>query len=325
MKKITAVFLIFLILLQGVSAQEGIIKATAEYLMQSVPAPSVSASGGEWTVLALARGNVGSTEYYEKYYSALCGYLKERNGILHSRKYTEYARVVLTLSAIGKNPADVEGYNLLTPLFDFDACTKQGINGAVWALIALGSGRYGNREICDRYIDYILDREKQAGGWALSAAEADADITAMALTALSRYRDREDVAAAVERGIEVLSKMQLPSGGYENSGAENSESAAQVIVAISALGISTSDTRFIKNGKSVMDALLSYRDASGAFMHTDSTNLMATEQCLYALVAADRQEKGQAPLFDIQGDKNREMIKELNEILKIIKERQKTK
>lgn len=318
MKKITAVFLIFLIFAAAplsTYAQEDlteVINGTAEFLKQSVPAPCVSAVGGEWTVLALAQSGRGDAEYFDRYYNALCQYVREKNGVLHSRKYTEYARVVITLTAIGKNPANVEGYNLLAPLADFDSCVKQGINGAVWALIALDSKNYGDVQTRDRYIEYILERQRGDGGWALSQVEEgiDSDVTAMALTALAKYRGRDDVQTAIERGVEALSRIQLVSGGFENGGVQNSESTAQVLVAISTLGISIDDPRFVKGEKHIIDSLLSYRDNQGGFKHTDSVNIMATEQCLYSLVAADRMAKGKSPLFDMNERADREIIPE---------------
>ena len=45
---------------------------------------------------------------------------------------------MLALTAIGKDPASVAGFNLLKPLADFEQVTKQGINGTIFALLALG-------------------------------------------------------------------------------------------------------------------------------------------------------------------------------------------
>ncbi len=59
-----------------------------------------------------------------------------------TKKYTEYSRVIIALTSIGKDPKNVGGYNLLLPLGDFEKTTWQGINGAIWALIALDCGQY---------------------------------------------------------------------------------------------------------------------------------------------------------------------------------------
>ena len=41
--------------------------------------------------------------------------------------------MILALGAIGRDPRDVGGYDLVKPLGDFDAVIKQGMNGAAWA------------------------------------------------------------------------------------------------------------------------------------------------------------------------------------------------
>ena len=66
-------------------------------------------------------------------------YLKENDGILSDHKYTEYSRVVLALKSIGAAPTDIGGYDVQKPLEDFDTVTAQGLNGAVFALLALNA------------------------------------------------------------------------------------------------------------------------------------------------------------------------------------------
>lgn len=272
------------------------------YIYKAVSAPSVGSVGGEWTILALARSGADvPAEYFEAYYNNVKSYVKSVNGVLHSTKNTEYSRVILALASIGKNPENVGGFNLVTPLEDYEKTILQGINGPAWALIALDSGNYGSDAVREKYISYILEKEISGGGWALSDSitTPNVDVTAMVLTALSRYTDRPEVAAAVERGIGVLSSMQNANGGYDLNGVQTSESCAQVLVALSSLGISHTDKRFVKNGKSLLDNMLSFYIEGEGFAHTDSSNLMATEQCLYALAAVNRLEAGQCSLFDM--------------------------
>lgn len=275
---------------------------TALYLINTVTNPTVASIGGEWTVIGLARSGADvPNEFFERYYENVCEYTAEKGGILHSRKYTEYSRVVLALTAIGKAPESVAGYNLLEPLTDYDKVVLQGINGPVWALIALDSGGYCGSDIREQYLAHILERQKSDGGWALSdsAQASDTDVTAMVLTALSKYTSRSEVSRAVDGGLAFLSNAQNADGGYTAYGAEASESAAQVLTALSALKISCTDERFVKNGNTLKDNILSFKNADGSFSHTDKSNLMATEQCFYALVAAERSENGDSALFDM--------------------------
>ncbi|RXZ83009.1 hypothetical protein EBB07_08875 [Paenibacillaceae bacterium] len=300
------------------------VKQTAAFLQKSVTNPIVASIGGEWTVLGLARSDVKVPEaYYAKYYANLEQKLKETAGQLHHVKYTEYDRVILALTALGKPVDNVAGYNLTAPLADFETVIKQGINGPIFALIALDSKQYdipvvpGVKKQTTRelLIEFILNREIAGGGWALGSKPTtpDPDITAMAIQGLTPYYAKDaKVKAAVDRGIAWLSKAQKADGGFMSWGAVNSESIAQVIVALSGMGINPhTDARFIKSGHSAVDALLGFASEGGGFYHIKAggpdnggakpgeVDLMASDQALYALVAYNRLLQGQSRLYDM--------------------------
>ena len=116
------------------------IDQTGEFLHSSVADPSFGSVGGEWLIMGLARSGLEiSDEYYEIYFQNLCAYTAQQGGVLHAKKYTEYSRVILAVTAIGRDPADVGGFNMLVPLADFEQTVFQGINGPVFALLALES------------------------------------------------------------------------------------------------------------------------------------------------------------------------------------------
>ena len=135
----------------------------------------------------------------------------------------------------------------------------------------------------------------------MNGAAADPDVTAMVLQALAAYRGEAAVAAAVSRGVDTLSAMQNGDGGFTSWGSANAESVAQVIVACTALGIDPdTDSRFVKDGGSAVDALLTFYDAgAAAFRHKASGGVdsLATEQAVYALVAVSRFQRGQSGLY----------------------------
>lgn len=314
--KRTVTLLLLLSLLLSLTAcgksQETQLEKTAGYLQAQVAEPGAASIGGDWLVFGLARSGVKVPQkYYDTYYNNVEAAAREKNGVLSERKYTEYSRTVLALTAIGKDPASVAGYDLLKPLADFEQVTKQGINGTIFALLALDSGNYEIPENPDAavqatrqmYVDELLTRELPDGGWTLTGGEPDVDITAMTLQALAKYHDQADVAAAVERGLAVLSSLQEQDGGYTSWGSSNSESVAQVIVALTELGVSLDDERFVKNGITVEDALLRFAQESGAFVHvldgSGGDDGMATEQAFYALAAIHRAETGKTTLYDM--------------------------
>ena len=292
-----------------------LVDGTAEYLLSAVAQAGSGETGGEWAVMALARsGHAVPDGYFDTYYASLTERVQAAQGILHKRKYTEYSRVVIALSAIGRDPTDVGGYNLLTPLGDFDKTVWQGLNGPIWALIALDSGEYeipvnpdaetqATRQL---YVDRILSRQLADGGFSLNGkggdtSPADPDITAMALQALARYQDQPAVAAAVEKALDCLGNLQDELGGYASWGTTNLESCAQVVVALCELGVPLEDPRFVKNGHTLLENLCTYRKANGGFTHvldgSDGDNQMSTEQGFYALVDALRVTQGKSSMY----------------------------
>ena len=286
------------------------ISATGQLLMDSVAEPAYGTVGGEWLVMGLARSGLEMDgEYFETYFQNLSAYTAQQGGVLHDRKYTEYSRVILAVTAMGEDPADVGGFNMLLPLADFEQTCFQGINGPIFALLALDCGNYeipenvtdNTQATRDLYVDYIVNAQLPEGGWALMGSAAEIDLTAMALQALAKYQDRKDVAEAVDKGLAILSVHQNENGGYQFNENEQAscESVAQVIVALAELGISMDDDRFVKNGKTLLDGLMQFRQADGGFSHLigGESDLLATEQAFYALVAADRIAKGESSLY----------------------------
>lgn len=295
---------------QDVSA---VLNATMAKMASTVTEPSFGTNAGEWTVLSLARGGYYTQDnaYFTDYYDRIVETVNEKaasvnmNGALHKSKSTDNSRLIMALSSIGKDAASVGEWDLIAPYNDFDWVKNQGINGVVWALIAPDSNHYTTTDttIRQQCINYILNAELADGGWPMSANSMDVDMTGMVLQALYPYRNQAEVSAAAQRAIALLSEIQLETGGFMYGESETSESAAQVIVALATWGINLdTDSRFIKNGKSVVDNLLSYYiEDEAMFAHQGNTSSnMATDQACYALVAYDRLLKGKPALYSEQ-------------------------
>ena len=294
---------------EDTSYSEYLKKALAN-IKKTVPTPQVGSVSGEWAVLGLARGNANVTNsYYDSYYDRVVAYVKANinsKGQLDSNKSTENSRIVLALTAIGEDPTSVGGRNLLTALNDLTYVKKQGSNGPIWALIAVDSGNYEYTKR-EQLIEAILADRTDDGGWTYGEGGADADMTAMAIQALAPYNDDEHptVKSAISTALKLLSGMQNDDGGFSSMGYRNCESAAQVVVALSALGLdANTDSRFVKNGHSVLENLLTYEQADGSFWHLidgsgNANNQMSAEQGTYALVAYDRYVKNKNSLYDM--------------------------
>ena len=199
MKKIICILTALVLLCPlTVFASEGstgeIYNAVKKQLLEC-PAPQVGSIGGEWLVIGLSRAGALTKETADGYYGNVVTYVSDKGSAkLDRNKSTENSRLILALTAIGMNPENVNGYNLLQPLSDFNFVKKQGINGPVWALIALDSLQYEIPETTakeqttrEKLIDYILGKQLQSGGWALGEQEADPDMTGMAIQALAPY------------------------------------------------------------------------------------------------------------------------------------------
>lgn len=304
-----------------------VLERTLDYIYRHTPDPTIGTVGGEWSIIALSGGEYGvASGYYDKYYENVVNTLKENDGILEGdRKYTEYSRVIMGLSAIGRDATNVGGYNLVEKLANFDKVKSQGVNGVIFALIALDTKGYetSDPDIRQKYINEILANEISGGGFDFMGVSADPDMTAMALQALTPYRDDLKVDAVVKRGVAILSKLQESNGGLSSWGSNNSESVAQTIIALCGMGIDpNSDSRFVKNGHSLLDALLTFEAKDGGFMHVQAgaatgggaeggvADGMATDQAALALLAYQRMTGGKAPIYNNRVGSKTKVVKE---------------
>lgn len=289
------------------------------YIQSAVSAPVVSYLFGEWAVLGQARAKVPLSEaYIAAYYEKVVAYVQKNmgaDGVLvdpESRNptVTDNERIILALTAIGKDPANVGGENLLKALQNKDIMkvtdtSNTDINGLVMGLLALNSRNYTSDT--SWLVQAVLAQQNEDGSWSASADTkpvGDVDMTAMALQALAPYHKdsgNETVNTAVEKALSWLS-------GKYRSGYDSSESCAQVVIALSALNLdANTDARFTKTVErktlSVLGNLLQYRVAeNGGFKHQfadKAVNEMATEQALCAMAAYARFTEKANALYDM--------------------------
>ena len=298
-----------------------------EYVKAETYNPSLGSTYGEWAVLAEARGNVSASVWYDKYLSNIAKSVASMNGKLDNTstqtKHTEYSRVILALTSLGEDATKFKGsngtvYNLVEPLFEKNGSTyrvsEQGNNGTAFALIALDSGNYYDNATGttarNAWINSLLNAQISDGSWGIDAdfPGSNVDMTAMVVQALAPYcSTNANVKDAVDKAVKWLSAEYQKTGDYGSS-----ESAAQVIVALSALNIDAKiDSRFQHNGISVLSNFLSYADPnSKGFLHdkqpNSTVNQMASEQAAYTLVAYDRYVNGSKRLYDMSDVTKRE-------------------
>ena len=286
-------------LLQGIldfkAAQAGADTA-ADWIASSLP--EAMGSGGEWYAIALSQ--TGSYDL-----SGCAAALQAYTESKAVRSATTRQKLALTLLALG-HETDFVTATLA------DSIGQQGVMSLAWGLHLLNNGCESPTCSAEEIIKMLLDLRKEDGGWAITGSTSDVDATAMVLQSLAPHRENPDVAAAIEAAVTLLSSRQLDSGGFASYGVENAESTAQVIIALCALDIDPfADSRFIKAGVTLLDALTSFQLANGSFAHeTDGAyNESATAQVFLALAACQRHQAGGGSLYLLNREASRHEAK----------------
>ena len=256
----------------------------------------------EWLAGDIAAGAGTSTDWYaltlsqcgytdlSAYESSLESYLSSNN-VTSATSREKYA---LGLCAAGSRSS------YISDILD-SSIGQQGVMSWVYGLHILNNGYTCPSYTAESVTDSILSMQLGDGGWALWGEYGDIDVTAMTVQALApRYDDSSQVSEAVDRAVDFLSERQKEDGGYESFGNPNAESTAQVLTAVSALGIDCRyDDRFIKNGNDLIDGIAQYRLPDGSFSHIrdGGFNETATVQAYYSFVAFRRMTEGKSPLL----------------------------
>lgn len=200
----------------------------------------------------------------------------------------------LTKNAVTRQKIALAGLAVLEPqacplfasyLEDVMANTigKLGLMSWVFGLHLMNNGQVSPDYTEEQILETILSLQTEQGGWAIVGTTPDVDATAMVLCALAPYRQQTAVDGAIQQALSFLSDAQQEDGSFKSYGVSNAESCAQVGMALVCLGISEEDSRFVKNGLSVWEALETFYTENG-YRHTadGDVNLMATAQGLCA-------------------------------------------
>lgn len=305
----------------------------SDYLLSGDELTYAGSSATDWLPIGLSR--CGVEDDYDAYLAALQTYVEQKYrepDKLDRVKATEWHRISLAVLACGGDPthfgkdADGNDINLIADgVYDRGKTVDigaQGLNGWLWGLITLDSMKYnipaGSSYTRTEMIKKILSFQLPDDGFNLRFAQgstADPDITAMAIQALAPYYRNAtfNVKDPVDKALDCLSKLQLDTGDFRSWGTRNSESVSQIIVSLCSIGVDPqNDSRFIKNGINLLDALFYYQQEDGGFAHSyesdpgnpsaipGESNSIATDQALLALVAVWRQAQGMSILYDFR-------------------------
>lgn len=260
----------------------------------------------EWEILNYARSGA-VTEAQKKSYCDSVVKALQAEGRDSFAYASENAKVVLVLNAMKCDPTNVGGYNLVAPLKD-EASATADMYGLMYTMTALYSTD-ANASF-PAYVDKLITFQKKSGGFDGNDGDAygeDPDSTAMAIQALAPYYNKDArVKTVVDAGLTYLvTCMDATTGAITNWGTPNSNSTAQVILALTSLGINpTEDSRFCQNGKNLITALQSFYMGNGKYGYkstadTDAYSIgYASKQSIQAMIAYNRLLNGQTSFYD---------------------------
>lgn len=241
----------------------------------------------EWYVIALSQYGDYDFAAYE---NSLLDYLSE------NEEYSASSRQKYALALIAAGSTDSYIYKTLN-----DSIGRLGVMSWIFGLHLLNNGYSCSEYTVSQVQKNLLSLQLDDGGWANVGTYSDVDTTAMAIQALAPYYKSDTaVNTAVNDALSYLSNRQQAEGDYASYGISCPESTAQVLVALSSLGIDCqTDSRFIKNGNTVLDGIKKYRLSGGGFCHTagGAFNETATAQVLYSMVSYLRFKNGETGLY----------------------------
>lgn len=267
-------------------------KDSAENIQQWINGSLTNDAGtkSEWYIIALSQYGKYDFTSYKK---SLLKYLS------NNEVYSASSRQKYALALISTGSGDKYIYDTLN-----NSVGKQGVMSWIYGLHLLNNG-YKSEECSTATVkDKLLSLQLSDGGWAVSGASSDVDVTAMAVQALAPHYKEAKVKTAVDKALTLLSSCQKPDGDYASYGVNCSESTAQVLVAVSSLGIDCKkDSRFIKNGNTLFDGIKKYQLSSGGFCHKSGGEVSenATVQVLYSMVSYLRMTSGKTGLYIFDG------------------------
>ncbi len=274
-----------------------------DYLTTHVTNPVVGSDNGDWAVLALARGGVISETVRNAYLANLDAAISGNR----LTNYTDYERVTLALSALGIDASKYgAAHTDLTAVYKtYVSDPNRTVNADIFALLALNAKPYTGDQ--DAYVAAVCDAAMNGGGWSLyeDSADADVDVTAMAIQALAPYYAKDSIVKAkVDAAITWLhAKQDSYTGGFLSyAGNVSTCSTAQVVVALCAMGIDPNGADWTVDGMTPLTALTLWYREDGSFGETDAagTNQMSTEQAAYALVSWKRFSEERNALYDMR-------------------------
>ena len=293
-------------------------KTQADVLLDNIAKSYVNKSD-DWRIMEMsAYAKYNPSTAYKTSAAAKQNYINNVVTAIHSGKTangaikdTDIDKAIIALTSIGGDATRMYRVNDNTPISAVEKLNIINKSTSVWSapytLAAYNQKEYATDSYEEALISALLAAQGDDGSW---NEWGTIDTTANAIAGLSFYKDRDDVSSAIEKGIAYLSEQQKTSGAFDDGHGENANSLAMVVVALSSAGINPdTDIRFVKNGNSALDALLSFALSDNSGFGYDTNNILnelSTEQGFRALIAASQVMASGAP-YNIYDFSNNEV------------------
>ena len=259
------------------------------------------AYGNEWLIYAMLQGNKELSEDVKNaYYTSVAAEVKKWDG---TKKPTDIERTALALTRLGKDITDVNGVNLAAMIYNSDRLAD-GSNELAYALLALDAAnitipsdaKWSRTAI----ITELLKFQNQNGGFGLTDNEvASVDMTAMVLQALAPYKNRTGVKEAIDNALVYLQNQMRDDFGYGTS-----ESTAQVLLALTCLGIDPTSVEagFGTPDFNMITNLMKYQKDDGGFSHNINDSKSQEMSTVQVLLALDAYRSGKTTYWAVKGE-----------------------
>lgn len=257
----------------------------------------------DWSIFALARsGESGCETLFENYCEKTLDLLEDPSANLACG---DYIKMALALTAIGVDPQNAGGHNLLALIdaFDRQQYLELSTTSLAYALVLMT--RYPDAftgTIREETIQQILAARQADHSFSyLAGVEAsDPDSTAQAIQGLMLLGDA--YAAEIQAAADWLKGQMDENGAILNWGSANPASTAQALVAFSQMGEEPENAQ----GETLYNGMMDFALADGSFQDVNwqtgglEYNAYASGQCFQGLVAYQRMATRQAPLLDVR-------------------------
>ena len=208
---------------------------------------------------------------------------------------------ILNLTFCGYSALNFQGEDLISLLCSVPNLSSLTAEELCYCLLALDSNQYALPEGAafsrsDLY-SQLLEYQQEDGGFSAHSGEtSDTYLTGLALAALAPYQNQEQwLSAAVEQGLQFLSEQQVQSGALLRDGTPSCQATAQAMVALCSLKLDLRDSKFVKQGQTLLDGLQQFAASSGGFYETENASAVQLEATQAAVLALTAMKKNASP------------------------------